>query len=160
LGFDDLDLGALDGQAHLLRADIWFAEAMLREGNRRLFEAARDRQIAVSIDLNWDPQWGRADAATIQSRKQAVRATLPLVTLAHGNVRELAEFADASDLDTALRRLAEWGAGAVVVHLGAQGAGYFTGGELIVEPPAPVQTQVNTTGTGDVLSMCMILLHH
>ena len=63
-------------------------------------------------------------------------AVLPLVRRAHGNVRE------------------------IVVHLAAKGAGYFQKGELIAEPPVPAKTQVNTTGTGDVLSLCMILLHH
>ena len=29
----------------------------------------------------------------------------------------------------------------------------------MVEPPVPVKSQVNTTGTGDVLSVCMMLLH-
>jgi 2-dehydro-3-deoxygluconokinase len=160
LGFTDLDLRALEGCAHLLRADVWFSGAMLHGGNAQLFQKARDAGIAVSLDLNWDPQWGRAHTAQIAARKQAVRDVLPFVNLAHGNVRELAEFADAPDLDTALKRIAGWGAEAVVVHLGAKGAGYFADGGLVVEPPAPVQQQVNTTGTGDVLSMCMMLLHH
>jgi sugar/nucleoside kinase (ribokinase family) len=43
--------------------------------------------------------------------------------------------------------------------LGGRGAGYYQLGELIVEPPAPVERIVTTTGTGDVLSVCMILLH-
>ncbi|MDR3405716.1 MAG: carbohydrate kinase family protein [Chthoniobacter sp.] len=161
LSFDDLDLHALPGQTHLLRADVWFSDAMLFGGNRQLFETAQKAGAAVSLDLNWDPQWGRASAPQIRARKQAVRDLLPLVNLAHGNVRELMEFAEAADLDTALQRLADWGADAVVVHLGAQGAGYYyPGSELIVEPPAPVHSQINTTGTGDVLSMCMMLLHH
>jgi sugar/nucleoside kinase (ribokinase family) len=157
--FGDLDLQVLPGYAHLLRADIWFSEAMLFEGNRPLFEAARKSGLATSIDLNWDPQWGRAKAGQIKARKHAVRDTLPLVTLAHGNVRELMEFAEASDLDTALQSITKWGAEAVVVHLGAKGAGYFSKGKLLIEPPAPVRTHVHSTGTGDVLSMCMMLLH-
>jgi sugar/nucleoside kinase (ribokinase family) len=161
LHFDDLDPAALMGHKHLLRADVWFSEAMLFEGNRHLFTTAHESGIAVSLDLNWDPQWGRASAAQIQARKQAVRDVLPLVNLAHGNVRELMEFADAPDLETALQRLAEWGVGAVVVHLGAKGAGYYQpGGELVVVPPAPVEAQIQTTGTGDVLSVCLMLLHH
>ena len=88
-----------------------------------------------------------------------MRDILSFVNLAHGNVRELMEFADAPELNTALQRLVEWGVGAVVVHLGAKGAGYYQSGEeLIVEPPAPIQKQVQTTGTGDVLSVCMMLL--
>ena len=58
-----------------------------------------------------------------------------------------------------MQRLTEWGAGSVVVHLGANGAGYYSNGELIIEPPAPVQKHIHTTGTGDVLSVCMMLLH-
>ena len=79
--------------------------------------------------------------------------------LAHGNARELKEFADAPDLDTALKRICDWGAEAVVVHLGADGAGFHRGGPLLVEPPAPVKATVNNTGCGDVLSVCMMLLH-
>lgn len=158
--FADIDLKMLHGHSHLLRADVWFSEAMLFEGNHLLFEAARQAGLRISLDLNWDPQWGRASAERIKARKQAVRDVLPLVNLAHGNVRELMEFAEAPGLDIALHRLTEWGVGAVVVHLGAQGAGYYSSGEFIIEPPAPAQKQVNTTGTGDVLSVCMMLLDH
>jgi sugar/nucleoside kinase (ribokinase family) len=160
LSFADLDLDALQGHRHLLRADVWFSESMLFEGNRQLFAAARRSNITVSLDLNWDPQWGRARAGQIQARKQAVRDVLPFVHLAHGNVRELREAADAPDLETALKRLSDWGAEAVVIHMGAKGAGYYHQGSLVVAPPAPVVSQVNTTGTGDVLSVCMMLLHH
>ncbi len=159
LCFQDLDCSTFEARSHLLRADVWFSESMLFEGNRQLFQTARQAGMAVSVDLNWDPQWGRAQASHIASRKQAVRDVLSLVDVAHGNVRELMEFADAPDLDAALKRLTDWGAGAVVVHLGERGAGYFANGELVVEPPAPVRAQVNTTGTGDVLSVCMMLLH-
>jgi 2-dehydro-3-deoxygluconokinase len=160
LGFGDLDLDALGGYRHLLRADIWFSEAMLFEGNRTLFQTARELGIPVSIDLNWDPKWGRVPADEIRGRKQAVRDVLPLVNLAHGNVRELTEFADAPDFETSLRSLADWGAEAVAVHLGSKGAGYYHRGTLITAPPAPVRCQLNTTGTGDVLSVCLMLLHH
>ena len=136
LTFEDIDLRSLEGMQHLLRADVWFSE-----------------------DLNWDPQWGHAPAAQIEARKQAVRDVLPLVTLAHGNVRELMEFTGAPDLDSALRNLTAWGAKAVVAHLGAQGAGYYQEGELLIEPPAPVRSLVNSAGTGDVLSVFLMLLH-
>jgi len=159
LTFADLDVQAMTAHQHLLRADIWFSEAMLREGNGQLFRAARQAGMDVSIDLNWDPHWGQAPASEIQERKQLVRAVLPWVNLVHGNVRELTEFAQAPDLKTALRRLVEWGAEAVVVHLGEEGAGYYHQGALIKEPPAPAHGQVHTTGTGDVLSVCMMLLH-
>lgn len=160
LSLTDLDLGALTGHRHLLRADVWFSKAMLFEGNKTLLESARRSNITTSLDLNWDPQWGRASAETVRARKQAVRDVLPFVNLAHGNVRELREFSDASDLETALKALTGWGVEAVIVHMGAKGAGYWHQGALVTEPPAPVTSQVNTTGTGDVLSVCMMLLHH
>jgi sugar/nucleoside kinase (ribokinase family) len=160
LAFADLDLTELATYRHLLRSDVWFSESMLFGGNHEFFQAARRAGVPVSLDLNWDPQWGHASAEKIRDRKIAVREVLPLVSLAHGNVRELKEFTEAPDLDMALRRLVDWGAGAVVVHLGAQGAGYYKDGALTVEPPAPVSAQINTTGTGDVLSVCMMLLHH
>jgi sugar/nucleoside kinase (ribokinase family) len=160
LSFADLDLRALAGHRHLLRGDVWFSESMLHEGNRLLFQAARQANVAVSLDLNWDPHWGHDTAEKIRARKQAVRDTLPWVNLAHGNARELMEFVDAPNLDTALRRIVDWGAEAVIVHLGAEGAGWFHGGEWLVEPPVSAQKQVNATGTGDVLSVCTMLLHH
>jgi len=159
LAFADLDLAVLDGTDHLLRADVWFSEPLLADGNARLFEAARSRGAATSLDLNWDPLWGSGDAARIAARKDAVRRILPLVDLVHGNVRELNLFADSNDLPTTLRRLTAWGAGAVVIHMGADGAGYFADNALTAEPCAPAKRLINTTGTGDLLSVCMMLLH-
>ena len=158
LVWQDLQVAAIDSHKHLLRADIWFSEAMLFEGNRLLFNYARQKGVEVSIDLNWDPQWGVASAAQIAARKQAVRDVLPLVTLAHGNVRELNEFSDSADLHTTLERLTKWGAQAVVVHKGAEGAGYFSQDKFWQEPPALARCRGNATGTGDLLSVCLILL--
>jgi len=160
LSFADLDLRVLTSCRHLLRADVWFSESMLFEGNKQLFQAARQSGAAVSLDVNWDPHRSRARGAEIRARNQAVRDVLPWVSLVHGNVRELMAFADADDLESALKRVVDWGAEAVVVHLGNEGAGYFRRGELLIEPAVPVQTRLNTTGTGDVLSVCMMLLHH
>jgi sugar/nucleoside kinase (ribokinase family) len=49
---------------------------------------------------------------------------------------------------------------AVVVHLGADGAGYYDGRRLTVAPAVPVSRYQNTAGTGDLLSVCMMLLHN
>jgi sugar/nucleoside kinase (ribokinase family) len=159
LDFSDLDLSLLDGGEHLLRADIWFSDSMLHGGNARLLQAARDRGLGTSLDLNWDPLWNSAPEETIRARKEAVRQVLPLVDLAHGNVPELNRFADSTDLATTLQRLTAWGAGAVVVHMGAEGAGYYSAGKLTVEPCVPTGRHVNTTGCGDLLSVCVMLLH-
>jgi ribokinase len=159
LSFEQLNLEALKGVDHLLRADIWFSESMLFGGNALLFETAKARGLAVSLDLNWDPAWGQALPEEILQRKDAVRRLLPMVDLAHGNVRELCEFASEAELAAALAKIEQWGAGAVVVHMGSKGAGYYTKGELEVAAPAPVKEARFATGTGDVLSACMILAH-
>lgn len=159
LRFDDLDLSVLSGFDHLFRADVWFSEAMLFGGNARLFEAARRAGLTVSLDLNWDPQWGIANEEEVLRRKRAIRDVLPLVDLAHGNTRELNAFTGCPDLEHSLARLEQWGVPAVVVHLGAAGAGYYERGRWEVAPAARVARHVNATGSGDVLSVCMMLLH-
>jgi sugar/nucleoside kinase (ribokinase family) len=158
LAFETLDLAPLADADHLLRADIWFSEAMLYGGNGKLFAAARTAGVPVSIDLNWDPKWGHVPAGEIERRKAAIRDVLPLVEIAHGNIRELNEFTGAGELHASVGRLLEWGVQVVVVHMGAQGAGWFSRSEFAVEPPAPIQRQVMATGTGDVLSVCLMLL--
>jgi sugar/nucleoside kinase (ribokinase family) len=158
LAFEDLPLAALEGYTHLFRADVWFSKHMLGGGNERLFQQARSLGMRVSLDLNWDPHWGVASAEVVRERKLAVRKVLPLVNLAHGNVRELGEFTDAPDLATSLARLEAWGVESVVVHLGSRGSALYRHGTMVEVAPVPAARQVNTTGTGDVLSVCMMLL--
>jgi sugar/nucleoside kinase (ribokinase family) len=157
--FDEIHPAALRGVEHVLRADVWFSEPMLFGGNEKLLEAARAAGADTSVDLNWDPAWGKASRGRVVARKRAVRRVLPLVDVAHGNVRELCEFADADTLDAALHRIVKWGAGAVVVHLGTRGSGYYAGGRLVRAPCRRARRVVNATGTGDLLSVCMILLN-
>ena len=132
---------------------------MLFGGNEQLFKLARGSGMAISIDLNWDPQWGRASADQVRKRKKAVRDVLPYVNLAHGNIRELNEFADSPDLKTSLSLLEKWGVEAVVVHMGKEGAGFYEKGSFVIEPAAPIERHVHAAGSGDVLSICMMLLH-
>jgi sugar/nucleoside kinase (ribokinase family) len=161
LSFEDLDLKALHGYDHLHRADVWFSRPMLGDGNERLFNYARKLGMRTSLDINWDPQWNTsANPETVGERKLALRKILPLVDMAHGNTRELMEFTGAADLDGSLRQLEDWGVESVVIHLGAGGAGYYERGALAVVPSVPVARQVNSTGTGDALSVCMMLLDH
>jgi sugar/nucleoside kinase (ribokinase family) len=160
LSFADLDLTALDGSAHLVRADVWFSQEMLEEGNRRLFAEARRRGLVTSLDINFDPCWSTGSAKDIAHRKELLRGVLELVDIAHGNIRELCEFTASPDVEIALGRLTAWGVKSVVVHMGAEGAGYYVDGRLHREPAKPAERVINSTGTGDVLSMCLILLHH
>lgn len=157
--FEEINPAALRGREHVLRADVWFSEPMLFGGNERLFAAARAAGANTSLDLNWDPAWGTAPRGIVVARKRALRRVLPLVDLAHGNVRELCEFADADTLDAALKRITRWGAAAVVVHMGTAGAGYYQQGRLVRAPSVRASKVVNSTGTGDLLSVCMMLLH-
>lgn len=155
----DLDLTVLRDFRHLFRADIWFSQEMLFGGNARLFRAARQAGTTVSLDLNWDPQWSIAHEQEVRRRKEAVRDVLPLVNVAHGNARELNAFTGCADLPASLTRLANWGVEAVVVHLGKAGAGYYERGKWVAVPAVPAARHVNATGSGDVLSACMMLLH-
>ncbi len=159
LQMSDIASALLAGARHLLRADVWFSEPMLAGGNEALLLAARNQGVTTSLDINWDPQWGAADSANVAQHKAAVRNILPLVDLVHGNIRELNRFADSDDLDTTLRKTTAWGAGAIVVHMGADGAGYYDRGQLTVAPAVPVRQYKNMAGTGDLLSVCMMLLH-
>lgn len=158
LTMSDVDPSLLSGGGHLLRADVWFSQMMLEGGNQELLRTARGQGLATSLDINWDPQWGNAAAAAIARRKEWVRRVLPWVDLVHGNVRELNEFAEAEDLAVTLGRITAWGARAVVVHMGSEGAGYYEDGQLIVCAAVPVSRFRNTAGTGDLLSVSMMLL--
>jgi len=159
LSFDDLNLEALAEYDHMHRADVWFSGPMLQGGNEQLFRHARQIGLRTSLDINWDPQWSiPANLKNIHARKRAVQQLLPLVNLVHGNRRELMEFTGANDLDNSLRALEAWGVEAVVVHLGSDGAGYYERGSLTVMPAVPASRQVNSTGTGDTLSVCMMML--
>jgi sugar/nucleoside kinase (ribokinase family) len=132
---------------------------MLFGGNEKLLRAAKAAGAATSLDVNWDPAWGRGKAARVAERKRAVRKVLPLVDVAHGNVRELCTFADADHLASALRRITAWGAREVVVHMGMKGSGYYRDERLLRSPRVRARREVNATGTGDLLSVVMVLLH-
>jgi len=159
LAFEDIDAAALHGAEHVLRADVWFSEPMLFGGNEKLLRAAKAAGTATSLDVNWDPTWGSGKASRIAERKRAVRKVLPLVDVVHGNRRELCTFADADNLTSALRGITAWGARAVVVHMGTKGSGYYFDGRLVRSPRVRAKREVNATGTGDLLSVVMVLLH-
>jgi sugar/nucleoside kinase (ribokinase family) len=158
LRLEDLDLTSLRSSRHLLRADVWFSKQMLMEGNQRLLSQAQQRGLMTSLDINFDPVWSSGSQPEIRRRKRLLRNILPLVDMAHGNVRELKDFTDSPDLSTALTRLSKWGVKSVVAHLGKDGAGFYRNSKLIVEPANKARRTVHSTGTGDVLSICMILL--
>ena len=72
LCFEDLDLGALDGCAHLLRADVWFSRLDARRWELCACSARPVRRgIATSLDLNFDPCWSSGNKAEIAQAKTA-----------------------------------------------------------------------------------------
>jgi sugar/nucleoside kinase (ribokinase family) len=153
-GFDQQqDVGAL------LRADIWFSESMLYEGNLVLFERARARGIDTYLDINWDPMWATGPAKQIKERKSCTRRLLPLVQYVHGNLSELAEFTGYRAFGDVCRSLLDDGCEEVVIHNGKCGAISIRRGEPAVEAPAtPISKVICPTGCGDVFCAVHMLL--
>jgi sugar/nucleoside kinase (ribokinase family) len=163
LTFEDIDMDRLIGSGcrQLLRADVWFSEAMLAEGNCRLLQRAREAGIETYIDINWDPEWSLAvNSVRVAARRQQLMSVLPFIDYAHGNERELGRFTGCEDVRDACRRLVDRGCSAVVVHRGSRGAASFSAAEGWVEVPAsPVASIESSTGCGDVFCAAHMLLH-
>jgi sugar/nucleoside kinase (ribokinase family) len=159
---DDIDVPGLiaSGCRQMLRADVWFSESMLAEGNDFLFEQVCTAGIETYMDINWDPEWSVAgNQVRIQQRRGHLRRILPFVRHAHGNERELAFFTECENVRDACRFLLDCGCQEVVVHRGARGAASFSAKEGWVEVPAtPVDAVVCSTGCGDVFCAAHMLL--
>jgi sugar/nucleoside kinase (ribokinase family) len=158
---DDV-LAAVDGSAgcrQLLRADVWFSEPMLAGGNRILIEAARKAGMETYLDINWDPEWGRASPDRIAERKAQLLGILPWIACAQGNRRELCYFTGKEAILDACDLLLRHGCAEVVVHRGRDGAMSVARDHDPVEAPAtPVSRIVCSTGPGDVFSAAYMLL--
>ena len=156
--FPDIDLAILNGGGHLLRADVWFSESMSQDGNARLLQAARDRGLATSLDLNWDPFWGFCARRTSPGAKRRGAAG---AAVGRFGARQCprAEYLRRLDRSRNHARTAHrLGRRRRGLHLGARGAGYYCGGEMTVPPSVPVERHTHATGSGDLLSVCMMLL--
>jgi sugar/nucleoside kinase (ribokinase family) len=157
----DIDLAAFEAQGcrHLYRADIWFGPRLLQEGNLRLFQDARRRGMDVSVDINWDPHWhaGRDDR-NVRERIDAVARTLPHVTYAHGNERELLFFAGRKTMPEAAAWFFSHGVSTLIVHRGALGSSALTAdGKTVDVPAVSVSRIVSEAGTGDVFTAAFLL---
>jgi sugar/nucleoside kinase (ribokinase family) len=159
----DIDLVALSraGCRHLYRADVWFGDRMLAEGNASLFRRARLAGMETSLDINWDPSWmPGGDAGRVRERISNLRASLRSVSFVHGNERELALFTGGTSIEHSARLLREWGAGSVIVHRGARGCAAATSAGWIDIPAVPVTRIVGEAGTGDVFTAAFLLSPH
>jgi len=159
----DIDLQALHraGCRHLYRADVWFGDLMMAEGNASLFRRARRAGMETSLDINWDPLWTASGEPQLVRRRIAqLTAALPSVSFVHGNERELALFTGAPSIQHAARLLRDGGAGAVIVHRGEKGCAAATDAGWIEVPAVPVTRIVGETGTGDVFTAAFLLTPH
>ena len=114
--------------------------------------------METSLDINWDPVWslGR-NADRTRERISWLKSALPYLSFVHGNERELAFFVGVPSAEQSARLLMEWGAGAVIVHRGAQGCAAATTAGWIEVPAAPIVRIVNEVGTGDVFTAAFLL---
>jgi sugar/nucleoside kinase (ribokinase family) len=159
----DIDLEALirAGCRHLYRADVWFGDLMLAEGNASLFRRARRSGMETSLDINWDPLWTSSEeAGRVRERISLLKPALASVSFVHGNERELALFTGAQSAEGSARRLLDWGAGAVIVHRGAKGCAAATSAAWIDVPAVPVTRIFSEAGTGDVFTAAFLLTAH
>lgn len=145
----------------LVRADVWFSEAMLYEGNSILFERAHARGIETYLDINWDPAWTVGENAAVRERKSQLRRILPLVDFVHGNTRELCEFTGCCTVPDACRSLLDDGCEEIVVHNGSNGAMSVHRGRAPIDIPAvPISKTICSTGSGDVFCAAHLLLRN
>lgn len=159
----DIDLEALirAGCRHLYRADVWFGDLMLAEGNASLFRRARRSGMETSLDVNWDPLWtSSGETERVRERIALLKSGLGFVSFVHGNERELALFTGAKSVERSARLLRDWGAGAVIVHQGAKGCAAATSAGWIEVPAVPVTRIVGEAGTGDVFTAAFLLSPH
>ncbi len=163
LAGEDIDVEAMiaAGCRQLLRADVWFSESLLAEGNYALLGRARAAGIETYLDINWDPEWSvPGNGRRVRERCEQLTRVLPYINFAHGNERELAYFTGRNDLREACRFLLDQGCSSVVIHRGDKGAASFNAAEGWIEvPAATVESIVCSTACGDVFCAAHMLLH-
>ncbi len=90
-------VGHRSGDARRRRTSAAGRRLVLRADARRRQRRSCSRPpgpqgLATSLDVNWDPHWGSADAGRdCPAQANRCGACLPLVDLVHGNVRELSQ---------------------------------------------------------------------
>lgn len=112
---------------------------------RSSFERARQRDITVSLDVNFRSRlWSASDA------RQTLRPLLPAVDILFASEDELRLVIDdpAANVDATARRLVDDGIGTVVVKRGEAGATAYSAGARI-DMPARRAAVVDVVGAGD-----------
>jgi sugar/nucleoside kinase (ribokinase family) len=135
--WDDLDLGYLADSRHF-HVSSYYLQSALRPRVAELFRKMKEAGLTTSLDTNDDPddKW-----------EGGLHEALKYVDVFLPNEREAPKAAGVSDLETAVKKLAEM-VPVVVVKLGRQGAMAQRGGERFTSPALRVDA-VDAVGAGD-----------
>jgi sugar/nucleoside kinase (ribokinase family) len=137
LMWDDLDLGYLADSRHF-HVSSYYLQGALRPRVPELFRKMREAGLTISLDTNDDPD--DAWEGGLHDALRYVDVFLP-------NEREAPKAAGVSDLETAVKKLAEL-VPLVVVKLGREGAMAQRGTERFTSPALRVEA-VDAVGAGD-----------
>jgi sugar/nucleoside kinase (ribokinase family) len=118
--------------------------ALLREGSRPAARAAIGRAVRAGMSVSVDPSSSALLSAQFLDWAEGAGLLLPNVPEAHALTGE-------SDPERAARALAER-LDEVVVTLGADGALWTDGNEVIRVPAVPVEAVQDSTGAGDAFA--------
>lgn len=149
LSIEDIELRSIKKSKHLARRGVWFSEPMLKDGNKKLLRKAKQAGIETSIDLHWDPKWGRDEEAADKRRKHFLEA-LKHTDFLMGNEEELKKLVKAETLEVSEKKIREIADTVLVIHRGSEGSRIVNGSERIDIPTENVENPANPTGTGDV----------
>lgn len=115
---------------------------MRPSGGVEMLRRAQGEGIVTALDTGWDPDdWERGG-------RDEVRAMLRYTDVFMPNMEEVRALTGLADPDAAAAQLTSWGAGTVIVKLGADGALALRGDERVSVPSLPVQV-ADTVGAGD-----------
>ncbi|MGR6319490.1 5-dehydro-2-deoxygluconokinase [Micromonospora soli] len=151
---DELDLAAITGARILWLTGTGLCQQPSRDAHAAALAARAGRPHTV-LDLDYRPMfWPDPAAATA-----AYADALPHVTVAVGNLDEVAVAVGSRDPERAARLLLDRGPRLAVVKLGPAGVLAATAEETVREPPVPVDV-VNGLGAGDAFggALCLGLL--
>jgi ribokinase len=140
LADDDLPDELLEPGAHLHVAGY----ALLREGSRAAARGAIRRALRVGMSVSVDPSSSALLSPEFLGWAEGAGLLLP-------NVPEASALTGESDPERAARALAER-FDDVVVTLGAEGALWTDGSEVLRVPAEPVEAVTDTTGAGDAFA--------
>lgn len=145
LAEDDLPDDLLEPGAHLHVAGY----ALLREGSRPAARAAVGRALRVGMSVSVDPSSSALLSPEFLDWAGGAELLLP-------NVPEAEALTGESDPERAARALAER-FDEVIVTLGADGALWTDGDEVIRSPAVPVEAVEDTTGAGDAFAAGLLV---